>query len=351
MKSLNQTIACLAGYLLLFATTACNQTQPTAPKSNADKPVIVTTIHPVPLNDRVEALGTAKANESVTITSKLSGTIEEVLFTDGQQVKQGDVLVRLDQDEETAQLKAAELQLAEHYREINRLKKLLQHKAAATRDLDERKTLAAVTAIQIEQIKAQLGDLTLTAPFDGKLGIRQISPGALIQPGQVITTLDNVNPIKLDFSIPSTMMSALKEDSPIEAHADALADRVFTGNVSAIDSRIDPLTRSILVRAVINNDAGTLMPGMLMRVTLLANQRQALMVPEESITQKQDKHFLTLVDAENKAVIRPVQIGTRQNGQVEIIQGLTAGERVVVRGMGFVKPGTQLNVTESETKE
>jgi len=329
--------------LLLAACGA----QDDAAKKDAAKPVVALKAYAMPLSDQVEALGTAQANESITITAKVSGRLEAIKFSDGQQVKKGDVIAVLDQDEEQAQLKAAEVQLAEHVREVKRLQTLLARKAAATRDLDERKTLAAVTASNINEIKARISELTLKAPFAGKIGIRRISPGALIQPGQVITTLDQISPIKLDFSIPSTMLEGLHAGDRIEARADALGGKPFIGTVSATDSRIDPMTRSILLRAIIDNPEGKLIPGMLMRVTILAHERQALMVPEEAVTQKQDKHYLTLVNADGKADIREVGIGTRRNGLVEIVSGLSAGELVVVRGMGFVKPGGKLQVSET----
>jgi len=335
-------ISCWA---LLFVSACADQNE--AAKKAQVKAVVVYKVHAMQLSDRMESLGTAQANESIAITSKLAGKLEEVLFNDGQQVKKGDILARLDQDEEQAQLVAAEVQLAEHVREVKRLQSLLARKAAATRDLDERKTLLAITASNIKQIKARISELTLNAPFNGKIGIRRISPGALIQPGQVLTTLDQLDPIKLDFSIPSTMLQGFKLGDSIEARADALGDEVFVGSVSASDSRIDPLTRSMLLRAMIANPDGRLIPGMLMRVTLLANERSALVVPEESITQKEDRHFITLVTAEGKAELRVVQPGLRRDGYVEIKQGLSEGERVVVRGMGFVKPGQALEVSET----
>jgi membrane fusion protein (multidrug efflux system) len=298
----------------------------------------------------VEALGTAQANESITITATVAGRLEEITFNDGQQVHKGDVIARLDQDEERAQLVAAQVQLAEHTREMKRLQTLLARKAAATRELDERKTLVAVTASSIEQIRARIDELTLKAPFDGKIGIRRVSPGALVQPGQVIATLDEIDPIKLDFSIPATMLLGLKPGDHIEARADALGEQVFVGKVSATDSRIDPLTRSMLLRAIIANPDGKLIPGMLMRVTLLANQRDALVVPEESVTQKEDRHFLTIVSSDSKALLRPVQLGLRRAGLVEIRNGLNAGELVVVRGMGFIKPGKPVKVAETWDK-
>ena len=346
MKPVLRFLPLLTVCMLALHVSACGNQADTS-KNTAAKAVVVLKAHAVLLSDRMEALGTAQANESITITSKLAGKLESISFSDGQKVHKGDILARLDQDEEQAQLVTAEVQLAEHAREVKRLQTLLARKAAATRDMDERKTLLAVTASNIVQIKARISELTLTAPFDGKIGIRRISPGALIQPGQVITTLDETDPIKLDFNIPSTMLQDLKLGDRIEARADALGDQVFIGTINATDSRIDPLTRSMLLRAVIANPDGRLIPGMLMRVTLLANQRMALIVPEESVTQKEDKHFITLVSPEGKAVVRTVEPGLRRDGIVEIRQGLSAGERVVVRGMGFVKPGQAVSVNET----
>jgi len=346
MKALLRILSVLIAGMFVLLVSACGGSDH-APKQAAAKQVVVLKAYAMKVHDQVEALGTAQANESITITAKVSGRLDAIKFTDGQQVKKGDVIAVLDQDEEQAQLKAAEVQLAEHVREVKRLQTLLARKAAATRDLDERKTLAAVTASNVNEIKARIAELTLKAPFDGKIGIRRVSPGALIQPGQVITTLDQIDPIKLDFSIPSTMLEGLHAGDRIEARADALGGQPFIGTVSATDSRIDPLTRSILLRAIIDNSEGKLIPGMLMRVTILAHERQALMVPEEAVTQKQDKHYLTLVGADGSAVIRPVRVGTRQHGLVEMLDGLSVGERVVVRGMGFVKPGAKLQVTET----
>ncbi|MDT8377053.1 MAG: efflux RND transporter periplasmic adaptor subunit [Mariprofundaceae bacterium] len=346
MKRCPQALALPAIGMFALLFSACGDQGGNSVKLPA-KPVVVLKAHTLMLSDQMEALGTAQANESITITAKVSGRLEEIAFTDGQQVRKGDLIVRLDQDEEYAQLIAAEVQLAEHTREVKRLQTLLARRAAATRELDERKTLAAVAASNIEQIKARISELTLKAPFDGKVGIRRVSPGALIQPGQVIVTLDEIDPIKLDFSIPSTMLQGLKPGDRIEARAEALGDRVFTGRVTATDSRIDPLTRSMLLRAIIDNPDGELIPGMLMRVTLLANEREAVVVPEESITQKQERHFITLVTADGKAEIRAVQTGLRRDGLVEIRQGLAAGELVVVRGMGFVKPGQAVSVSET----
>jgi membrane fusion protein (multidrug efflux system) len=338
----------LIAALLTLLAGGCSE-QGSGSGEATGKPVVVLKTYAVTLHDRVEALGTAQAGEAVTITARVAGRLEEVAFSDGQLVRKGDLIVRMDQDEEQAQLAAAEAQLAEHKREIQRLETLLSRKAAAGRDLDERRTLAAISASNIQEIRARIAELTLTAPFDGRLGIRRVSPGALVQPGTVITTLDAAGAIKLDFTIPSTQLQGLKAGSAVEATGEAQPGKRFTGLVSAIDSRIDPVTRSIFLRAVIDNTEGLLLPGSLMRVVLRKNERQAVVVPEEAVTQKQEKHLLTLVGADGRAELRAVEIGLRAGGLVEISRGLKAGELVVVRGMGFVQNGKPVSISETWT--
>lgn len=338
--------SCALGLLLTLLLCACDN-QPLPGKQTEERQVVVFKAHPVALFDRTEALGTARSRESVDISARVVGRVEEILFGDGQQVNRGQVIVRMDQGEAQAQLGAATAQLAEHRREIKRLETLLARKAAARRDLDERKTLATVAASAIKQITARIDELTLKAPFAGRLGIRRVSPGAMLQPGDVITTLDDASLIKLDFTIPSTELAGLSVGAEIQASCDALPGTTFSGRLSGIDSRIDPVSRSILLRAEIDNRDGRVIPGMLMRIELRKHERESFLVPEESVTQKQEQHFLTLVNADGKAEIRVVETGLRRHGQVEIIAGLAEGELVVVRGMGFIKPGQHLTVSET----
>ena len=338
---------CLTALLTLSILVAGCSDQSASSRQQPAKPVVVLKSYLTTLHDRVEALGTAQADESVNITAKVSGRLEHIHFSDGQQVSKGQVIARMDQDEERAQLAAAEAQLVEHQREIKRIETLLARKAAATRDLDERRTLAAVTASTIKEIKARIQELTLTAPFAGRLGIRRVSPGALIQPGTLITTLDAAEKIKLDFTVASTQLNGVTTGVAVEATSDILPDEIFRGVITGMDSRIDPVTRSMLLRAELDNSQGKLIPGMLMRVVLLSRERQALMVPEESITQKQGKHFLTLVDADNRVEVRAVEIGLRARGVVEVRHGVSAGEMVVVRGMGFVRTGQKVSISET----
>lgn len=332
--------------VLAVSVAGCGAPEDGGRARRGEQPVVVYKVASMAVATRVEALGTARSNESIDITSNATDTIRQIRFADGQQVSKDDIIVLLDQEEEEAQLAAARARLAEHRREKRRLETLLQKRAAARREYDERLTLIEVTRSEIEQIEARKGDRTLRAPFDGVLGIRRMSPGQLVQPGQVITTLDDIDPIKLDFSVPAVHLPQLATGTPIIATADARPGARFSGNVNVIDSRIDPATRSILLRAIIVNKAGLIKPGMLMHVTLLERQRQAVVVPEESIVQRKDDHFITVIGKDNVASERRVSIGERQPGVVEITDGLVAGEMVVVRGMRFVRAGEKVVIKE-----
>jgi len=343
IKSAIVALTCLATLSLAGCGGDESKAKPPA------KQVVVLTAYHQAIADRVEALGTTQSNESIDITPNTTGIIDKIEFTDGQSVQKGDTLVLLELDEERAQLAAAKAQLAEHVREIARLKKLLEKRAAAQREYEQTLTLAEVARNTIKEIESRIDDKTLKAPFDGVVGIRRLSPGALVQPGQIITTLDQTDPIKLDFSVPATYLARLVVGATVEAEGDALPGEPFTGKLASIDTRIDPVTRSILLRALLDNPGGRIKPGMLMRVTLLEDQRQALVVPEESVTQKEQDHFLDIVRPDNTVDHRKVEIGLRLPGLVEISGGLAVGEKVIVRGMGFVKPGQKVQIEATWT--
>lgn len=341
--AMNLFAPALAILLAGFALAGCDDAAD-ARKQNAAIPVEAIAAYETTISDSVESLGTAMANESVDITANVTETISEIDFSDGQEVTKGDVIARLSQQEEAAQLAAAQARQKENRRELDRLNTLLKNKAAAQREYDERLTLIEVTKQEVEAIDARIADRTLRAPFDGVLGIRRVSVGALVQPGELITTIDDLSSIKLDFTVPSIYLSSLKVGTPIEAKAAGFENRVFRGEVASVNSRIDPVTRSVLVRALIPNEDATLKPGLLMQVTLLKDERQALVVPEESTIQRDNRHFVLVIGDDGAAEERQVQTGVRQPGMLEITDGLAAGEKVVTRGMGTVRAGQKVEI-------
>jgi len=310
-------------------------------------PVFVTTASEGKVYDSVDAIGTAFSNESVDISSNVTEVLREIRFEDGQQVAKDDIIVVLEQREQQAQLDAARARMEQDKRELARLEGLLADKAVPRQDYDARLTMLEVTEQEVAEAEARVAFRTIRAPFDGVLGVRLISPGALVQPGDMITTLDDISPIKLDFTVPSTYLSALKPGVEIEAVADALDNRVFRGRIESVNTRIDPVTRSVLVRAILPNDGHILKPGLLLKVTLIKNERTSVILPEETLMQRQDDHFALVVGEDNKVEQRKVTVGVRRPGKVEITDGLKKGERVIVRGVNRVRDGQLVEVAET----
>lgn len=324
----------------VFTSDQANNGEQEKPAS----PVEVYQVKSEALFDSVEVLGNARANESVDVSSNVTETIREIHFRDGEYVLKGQILALMEQGEEQAQLKAAEAQLAEHERELVRIQKLLKNKAASIREAEERETLVEISRQTVEEIKARIADRTIKAPFDGVLGIRQVSVGALVSSGDLLTTIDDINSIKLDFYVPSIFLPQLKEGNPVKATVEALNNRVFEGKIDTINTRVDALTRSVLVRAVLPNPDLQLKPGLLMKIKLIRNQRTSMVVPEESIIQRQRRFYVLVVDENNIATEREVQVGTHYPAKMEILEGIAEGEQVVVRGVHTVRSGQEVNV-------
>jgi membrane fusion protein (multidrug efflux system) len=334
-------------FLALLATLVVSPPLMSAGKPAAPKHVIVAPVQLKEVADRVEALGTARANESVTITSSVTEKVRRIHFDDGARVKQGDVLIELDQSEEQANLRQAEALRGERQLALNRQLKLQKQNLAAADDIDRIRLELEQAEASIAAIKTRIDDRVIRAPFAGVLGLRNISVGALIETGDAIATLDDLSRIKLDFSVPAVFLSELKAGLTVRARASALANREFNGSVTGIDSRVDPVTRSIRVRAILPNPDGALIPGLLLRVDLLRNIRQSLMIPEEALIPQADKQFVMLrVENDGKETVekRQVTIGLRLPGSVEITSGLEQGQQVITHGNSKVRPGDALDV-------
>jgi membrane fusion protein (multidrug efflux system) len=288
-------------------------------------------VEPEAFQSRVNALGTLRAWESVLITSSVSETVASLHFEDGAQVARGQLLVTLQQDEEQASLREQQEFLREQEREVARLENLARSNQVAQTELDQRRTLAAIARNRIEQEKARIEDRNITAPFAGVLGLRQVSPGALVAPGEAITTLDDISRMRLDFTVPARFLRFLQPGQRIEATTAAYLE-AFTGTLAALDSRVDPVNRSITARATFENAEGQLKPGLLMRVVVLGDTRQTLMIPEESLTSRASEHFAWRIEGSQAKRI-PVEIGDRRPGWVEVLAGLEAGDRIIRDGV------------------
>jgi len=261
-------------------------------------------------------------------------------------VERGDLLVEMTSAEEHALLEEASARSGEAARQYERVKSLVAQRSASESLLDERKRDLDTARALLVAIESRLADRVIKAPFAGVLGLRNISPGALVEPGDLITTLDDDSVMKLDFAVPSIFLQDLEPGLAIEASARAYGERRFDGVIRSVDSRVDPVTRSIQVRALIANPDRTLKPGVLMQVELLRNPRKALVVPEAALLHLGSEHFVMLVDeAEGNLVAKTrVRIGARRPGLVEIVDGLAAGNKVITHGNDKVRPGQAVSI-------
>lgn len=314
--------------------------------------VVVSEARVVEVADRVEALGTLRANEAVTITATVTETISAIHFEDGQRVEAGDVLVEMTSREQHARLEEAQARLAEAEQQYERVRSLEASGSASASLLDERRRDLRAARATLAAIESQLADRLIKAPFDGVVGLRNISLGALVEPGDVITTLDDDRVMKLDFPVPSLFLPSLTPGLEIEARAAALGEQTFEGVVASVSSRVDPVTRSVQVRALIPNPERRLRPGLLMQVQLLRDPREAVMVPEAAILQRGSEHAVLVVDenedGETVAQRREVRVGLRQPGKVEIVAGLSPGERVITHGADKARPGQPVAIKATD---
>lgn len=321
-----------------------NQAQQSGGGWGSNGPTIVVT-EPARLTtivDKVESIGTAQANESVQLTAQVSDTVRKVNFEDGDFVDQGDILVELTNAEETAQLAEAQATVDEATRQFNRVQNLIDQNLASQTQLDERRVQMQTAQARLEAIVARLENRLIRAPFSGVLGFRNVSPGTLLTSSTPVTSIDDISIIKLDFDVAEIYFARIQPGQEVIARNAAYPGETFTGTVRTLNSRVDPVTRTLTVRAHIENRNRKLRPGMLMTVDLVFDRAQALVVPESAIVPIQDTEYVYVVGDDGIANRREVESGRRRPGIVEVTAGIEAGEEVITQGIIKVRPGASV---------
>lgn len=311
-------------------------------------PVEVSPVETREFVDIVEALGTAGANEGVTITAKVSDTISRINFDSGDYVEEGRILVELASAEEAAGLNEARATLREAEREMTRIRDLTERGVAPQSRQDEVLAVLERARARVSQIEARVADHIIRAPFSGIIGLRHVSPGELVGPGDAIARLDDTSVIKLDFTVPERFLSVLAEGMQVEARTSA-SEQTFTGEIARIDSRVDPVTRAVTVRALIDNEDGELRPGQLMTVEVRRDERQRPAVPGSAVTRYGNEVFvfvLTQTERGTSVERRLIEPGIRINGMIEVLSGLEVGERIVSEGVHRVSEGMPVTVAD-----
>lgn len=310
-----------------------------------DRPVPVTTVRlqPESFTDTLIAIGTVKARESVTVTAKVSEIVQTVHFDSGQEVGAGAALVTLSDRQQQAALTEAQASADEADRLLRRQTELVQQQLIARAQVDNQRAARDAAQARVAQIRAQLADRVVRAPFSGVLGLRQVSPGALVTPGTPIATLDDISRVYVDFPLPESQLSRVGPGQRVDARAVAYPEQRFEGTVQTVDARIDPATRAVQVRADLPNPQRLLRPGMLINVEISGATRSALLLPEIAVTQVGRDSYVYRVGNGDAVEQVKVGLGSRSAGKVEIVEGLATGDRVVVDGTGKLKPGDRIS--------
>lgn len=301
--------------------------------------------------DRIDAVGTAYAREQVTLSAPVTDRIVSLNFADGQKVKAGQVIAVLAQGQETASLADARAREREASQQLARLKELKARGFATNASVDAQIAAADSARAQAELARATISDRVVRAPFDGHVSLRNISPGAIVQAGDEIVIIADLSEIKLDFAIPETMLSAVSEGLPIVAQAAAYPGIPFRGVIATINPVVDPQSRSVTIRARLPNPDRKLRPGMLMTVAVEAAPRTNPGVPELSVISEGDARYVFVIGPDGKVKRRAVKMGARQDGVVEVLDGLRPGERIVGDGVVKVADGMAVRTAKGAASQ
>lgn len=311
-------------------------------RGNAPVPVVVETVREQDWTDALRALGTVHAREAVTVTAKVSETVQQVHFDSGQQVARGAALVTLSGQQQLAALASAEAAAKEADRLYARQEQLASQQLIARASLDAQRATRDAARAQVAQIRANLSDRVIRAPFAGVLGIRQLSPGALVTPGTVIATLDDIARVYVDFPVPETELADVAPGQALSGRVGTYGERIFDGTVETVSARLDAASRAATVRGDFANPDRALKPGMLVEVSLARGTRPALVVPEIAVQQIGSETFVWRVKEDATVEKANVVVGGRVPGKVMLTDGVKAGERIVTEGVGKLQAGAKV---------
>jgi membrane fusion protein (multidrug efflux system) len=295
------------------------------------------------MRERIEAVGTTLARQAVDVVALSGGRVAEIDLRPGQQVEAGAVLVRLDDRMQQAAVAEARASLREAQLALERAQKLRANNTVAQATVDELQATFDGARARLDGAEKQLADRTVRAPFAGVVGMRRVDVGARVDDNTVLTTLDDLAELEVEFSVPEVYFGRVRGGQPVIATSAAFPGRTFDGRIATIDTRIGEVSRAFRVRAVIPNPDLTLPAGMFMHVTVVLEERPAVLIPEEAVLAEGDSTFVfTLKDA--RAERRQVRLGQREAGAVEVLDGLMAGDVVVESGLQRLRDGVAVEV-------
>lgn len=328
----------------LVLALACICPATAAPPPGKGIPVKADTVRTGSIEQAISAVGTLRANESVIVRPEIAGRITAIHFGEGQAVKKGALLFSLDASEYEAQLGVSQADVKFNQQRLQRYHNLKKDNFISQDALDAQQGSDEQAKAKAQLDRTRLAKTRISAPFSGTLGLRGVSPGAYVQPGQELVRLEDDSVLKVDFRVPEVYVGQIKPGQTLDVTMDADANSRFKGQVQAFDTALDEKTRTLLVRAVIPNGDHKLRPGMFARINVpMQHGRQALLLPEQAVVPKGGNTFVYKI-VDGKASLTRVQLGNRRPGEVEVLDGLAKGDQVVVEGQIKLQPGAPVMV-------
>lgn len=341
-------LLCGVATIVVFELWNRSTLESAVPKESAERPILVEAA-PVTvgsITESIQAVGTLQAVASITVRPEMSGVIRRIDFSDGQSVERAAPLIELDQEELQAQANQAAAQEKIAQVTYERLKRLSgqQTTIVPAQQVDEARLALQAAAANSVLYAVRLKKSVIRAPFAGTLGLRRVSVGDYVQPGQDIVNLEDLRTLHVDFKVPEVWLGRLFVGQELAVTTDAFPDVPFEGQVSAIDPRVEAVNRTVAVRAAVPNPDGTLRPGLFATVRLtLGQEAHALLIPEESVFLQREKTMVFRI--ENQTVrLTEIAAGARERGLVQVRAGLKEGDRVVRTGAHKLHDGLHVSL-------
>lgn len=313
--------------------------------TNINIPVSAVVVAPEVLNNKIKITGTLIANEAVDLSPEMSGKITGIFFQEGDYVKKGALLANINAEDIKAQLEKARFTLKLYQDNENRQRQLLEKEAISQEEYDISITELRTSEAEIKVLEAQIAKSQIRAPFNGTIGLRQVSEGSYVTPSTTIASFYNIDPIKIEFSVPGKYSDRITAGQKIAFTLEARAKK-FQGQVYAVEPKVDPDTRTLKVRARAENDDRKLFPGQFANIEItLETIEDALMVPTVAVIPEMNGHRLFRYES-GKAVSIPVNIGTRTNTDVQIISGINRQDTVITSGILQLRSGSPVSISE-----
>ncbi|WP_297797234.1 efflux RND transporter periplasmic adaptor subunit [uncultured Marinobacter sp.] len=299
------------------------------------------------VRDRVNAVGSLKALDAIELTTEVSGRVVELNLRSGQRVEQGDLLLRLDDRQARAEVRVSEARVADARRQFERARSLRSNNSISQSQVDELRTSLDVAQAQLESARTRLDNHRITAPFTGVVGLNDISMGAYLGSGTAVATLDSTDRMELGFAIPERFLGQISLGQRVQGQSPTYPGETFSGELAELGTRISELSRTLPVRALIDNPGGKLRPGQFMSASLTLREREALVIPEQAVLMRgADKYVFVAEDGKARRV--PVTLGARQPGWVEVSDGLSEDDPVIITGQDRLSSGDRIEVVEDD---